>query len=79
MTLNPVLTIRTQMVETVLAHQNVSKAEAFDIALDKLKKVHIPVPGKEDSPVSPMSARSGMRQRIVAAIALLTNRFDNCR
>ena len=33
MTLNPVLTIRTQMVETVLAHQNVSKAEAIDIAL----------------------------------------------
>ncbi len=46
MTLNPVLTINTQMVETVLAHENVSKAEAVDIALDKLKKVHIPSPEK---------------------------------
>ena len=39
MTLNPVLTISTQMVETVLAHENVSKAEAIEIALEKLRKV----------------------------------------
>ena len=38
MTLNPVLTISTQMVETVLAHQDVSKADAVDLALEKLKK-----------------------------------------
>ena len=31
MTLNPVLTISTQMVETVLAHQNVTKAEATSV------------------------------------------------
>jgi peptide/nickel transport system ATP-binding protein len=42
MTLNPVLTISTQMVETVLAHQNISKADAMDLALEKLKQVHIP-------------------------------------
>ena len=57
MTLNPVLTIRTQMVETVLAHENVSKAEAVDIALDKLKKVHIPSPEKRIHQY-PMSARA---------------------
>jgi peptide/nickel transport system ATP-binding protein len=72
MTLNPVLTIRTQMVETVLAHQNVSKAEAVDIALDKLKKVHIPSPEKRIHQY-PHECSGGMRQRIVAAIALLTN------
>jgi peptide/nickel transport system ATP-binding protein len=72
MTLNPVLTIRTQMVETVLAHQNVSKAEAVDIALDKLKKVHIPSPQKRIHQY-PHECSGGMRQRIVAAIALLTN------
>ena len=38
MTLNPVLTIATQMTETVLAHQDVSKTDALDIALEKLKK-----------------------------------------
>jgi peptide/nickel transport system ATP-binding protein len=72
MTLNPVLTIRTQMVETVLAHENVSKTEAFDIALDKLKKVHIPSPEKRIYQY-PHECSGGMRQRIVVAIALLTN------
>ena len=72
MTLNPVLTISTQMVETVLAHQNVSKAEAIDIALEKLKKVHIPSPEKRLHQY-PHECSGGMRQRIVAAIALLTN------
>jgi peptide/nickel transport system ATP-binding protein len=72
MTLNPVLTISTQMVETVLAHQNVSKADAVDIALEKLKKVHIPSPEKRLHQY-PHECSGGMRQRIVAAIALLTN------
>jgi len=72
MTLNPVLTISTQMVETVLAHQSVSKAEAIDIALEKLKKVHIPSPEKRLHQY-PHECSGGMRQRIVAAIALLTN------
>ena len=72
MTLNPVLTISTQMVETVLAHQNVSKADAIDIALEKLKKVHIPSPEKRLHQY-PHECSGGMRQRIVAAIALLTN------
>ena len=72
MTLNPVLTIRTQMVETVLAHENVSHAEAVDIALDKLKKVQIPSPEKRIHQY-PHECSGGMRQRIVVAIALLTN------
>ncbi len=72
MTLNPVLTIGTQMIETVLAHENVSKSEAVDIALDKLKKVHIPSPEKRIHQY-PHECSGGMRQRIVVAIALLTN------
>jgi len=72
MTLNPVLTISTQMVETVLAHQNISKAEAIGLALEKLKKVHIPSPQKRLAQY-PHECSGGMRQRIVIAIALLTN------
>ncbi len=72
MTLNPVLTIRTQMVETVMAHQDVSKAGAEDIALEKLRKVHIPSPEKRLHQY-PHEFSGGMRQRIVVAIALLTN------
>ena len=72
MTLNPVLTVKTQMVETVQAHENVSKAEAIDIALGKLRKVHIPSPEKRLHQY-PHEFSGGMRQRIVVAIALLTN------
>ena len=72
MTLNPVLTIATQMTETVLAHQDVSKTDALDIALEKLKKVHIPSPEKRLLQY-PHECSGGMRQRIVIAIALLTN------
>jgi len=72
MTLNPVLTIYTQMTETVHAHRNVGKSEAMDIALDKLKKVYIPSPEKRLFQY-PHECSGGMRQRIVVAIALLTN------
>ena len=72
MTLNPVLTIATQMTETVLAHEDVSKADALDIALEKLRKVHIPSPEKRLQQY-PHECSGGMRQRIVIAIALLTN------
>ena len=72
MTLNPVLTISTQMVETVLAHQNVSKADAIDLAIEKLRKVYIPSPEKRLHQY-PHECSGGMRQRIVIAIAMLTN------
>jgi peptide/nickel transport system ATP-binding protein len=72
MTLNPVLTIGSQMVETVLAHQNVNKADAMELALEKLKKVYIPSPEKRLTQY-PHECSGGMRQRIVVAIALLTN------
>ncbi|MCG8531367.1 MAG: ABC transporter ATP-binding protein [Desulfovibrionales bacterium] len=72
MTLNPVLTIGQQMIETVLAHSKVSKKEAEKIALDKLRKVYIPSPEKRLKQY-PHEFSGGMRQRIVIAIALLTD------
>lgn len=72
MTLNPVLTIGQQMIETVLAHNKVSKKEAEKIALDKLRKVYIPSPEKRLKQY-PHEFSGGMRQRIVIAIALLTD------
>ncbi|WP_457577768.1 ABC transporter ATP-binding protein [Desulfomarina sp.] len=72
MTLNPVLTIGTQMVETLLAHRNISRKEAEKIALDKIRKVAIPSPEKRLKQY-PHEFSGGMRQRIVIAIALLTS------
>ena len=71
MTLNPVLTIGTQMVETLQAHRKLTREEAEAIALDKLRKVHIPSPEKRLDQY-PHEFSGGMRQRIIIAIALLT-------
>jgi peptide/nickel transport system ATP-binding protein len=71
MTLNPVLTVGTQMVETVLAHRRMTKAQARAIALEKLQKVYISSPEKRLDQY-PFEMSGGMRQRIVVAIALLT-------
>ena len=72
MTLNPVLTIGTQMTETLQAHRKISKKAAKEIALEKLRKVYIPSPEKRLNQY-PHEFSGGMRQRIVIAIALLTD------
>jgi peptide/nickel transport system ATP-binding protein len=70
MTLNPVLKVGTQMIETVLAHERVSRSAARERALEALAKVGIPSP--EDRLESyPHQFSGGMRQRVAIAIALL--------
>ena len=72
MTLNPVFTIGTQMVETLKAHRDISKKEAEKIALNKLRKVQIPSPEARLKQY-PHELSGGMRQRIIIAISLLTD------
>lgn len=72
MTLNPVLTIGSQMRETLLAHREILKSEASEICIEKLKKVYIPSPEKRLEQY-PHEFSGGMRQRIVIAISLLTD------
>ncbi|APG49003.1 ABC transporter ATP-binding protein [Phaeobacter porticola] len=69
-TLNPVLTIGQQMVETLKAHRSLSKAEAEQIAILKLREVYIPSP-EERLNQYPHELSGGMRQRIIIAMALL--------
>ncbi|MCF6431967.1 MULTISPECIES: ABC transporter ATP-binding protein [unclassified Leisingera] len=69
-TLNPVLTIGQQMVETLLAHRKLSREEARQIAIVKLREVYIPSP-EERLEQYPHELSGGMRQRIIIAIALL--------
>jgi peptide/nickel transport system ATP-binding protein len=70
MTLNPVLKIETQMVETLQAHIKIGHAEARSRARDALGRVGIPSP-EERLDAYPHQFSGGMRQRVAIAIALL--------
>jgi len=71
MTLNPVLRVDTQMIETILAHDpSVSKDEARRRSRDALGQVGIPSPD-ERLKAYPHQFSGGMRQRVAIAIALL--------
>lgn len=70
MTLNPVLRIETHMIETILAHEKVSKQEARERSRDALGLVGIPSP-EERLRAYPHQFSGGMRQRVAIAIAML--------
>ena len=70
MTLNPVLSIGTQMVEAVRAHETVSRAEAWERSRRALARVGIASPDERLTSY-PHQFSGGMRQRVAIAIALL--------
>ena len=70
MTLNPVLRVDAQMIETVRAHSKVSRAQARELARDTLGMMGIPSP-EERLLAYPHQLSGGMRQRVAIAIAML--------
>jgi peptide/nickel transport system ATP-binding protein len=70
MTLNPVLRIDVQMIEAIVAHEQVSRSAARARAREALVKVGIPSPD-ERLDAYPHQFSGGMRQRVAIAIALL--------
>jgi len=67
--LNPVLTIEEQVVETITAHQRVGAGRARSRAVELLELVGIPRP-EEQLRRYPHQFSGGMRQRVMIAIAL---------
>lgn len=70
--LNPVLTIGEQMIEAILAHRRVSRAEARAHAIATLTRVGIPS-AETRMAAYPHEFSGGMRQRVVIAIAFLND------
>ncbi|MCZ7588002.1 MAG: ABC transporter ATP-binding protein [Gaiella sp.] len=67
--LNPTLTIETQLVETIRRHNDVSKREARRRGIELLDEVGIPNPDARIRDY-PHHLSGGMRQRVMIAIAL---------
>jgi peptide/nickel transport system ATP-binding protein len=67
--LNPLFRVGDQITETVMAHMNVSKAEARARALALLTEVGIPAPESRID-AYPHEFSGGMRQRVVISLAL---------
>ena len=72
LTLNPVLRIDTQMVETIAAHARVGRAASLERARAALARVGIASPD-ERLAAYPHQLSGGMRQRVAIAIALLNS------
>jgi len=70
--LNPVFTIGFQLRESILTHNNISKAKAHEQGIVLLEQVGIPSP-RERMNQYPHELSGGMRQRVMIAMALSCN------
>jgi peptide/nickel transport system ATP-binding protein len=67
--LNPVMRIGDQITEAVRLHRTMSRKEAWDQAVEMLRRVKIPVPERRALEY-PHQLSGGMRQRAMIAMAL---------
>ena len=70
--LNPLYTVGDQMMEALKIHKKLSTKNAREKCVEYLEKVKIPMP-KEMLNRYPFSLSGGMRQRVMIAMALITN------
>ena len=68
--LNPVMRVGDQIAEAVLAHQSLSKKEAWQRAVDAMNDVAIPDPARRARDY-PHQLSGGMRQRVIIAMAIV--------
>ena len=67
--LNPLMTVGRQISEAIALHQGLSRRDAFDQAVEMLRRVHIPEPERRVH-AYPHQLSGGMRQRVMIAMAL---------
>jgi peptide/nickel transport system ATP-binding protein/oligopeptide transport system ATP-binding protein len=67
--LNPVFTVGDQIIEAIILHQKMNKADARNKAIEMLDLVQIPSPDKRIDDY-PHQMSGGMRQRAMIAMAL---------
>ena len=70
--LNPTMRVGKQIVEGLVKHQNLSSAEAEEKALEMLNMVSVPQPKKRIRQY-PHEFSGGMRQRVMIALAMVSN------
>src|SRR6516164_3016357 len=70
--LNPVLTIGSQIAEAVLLHEKVGSRQAWQKAIDMMRLAQIPEP-EQCANEYPHQLSGGMRQRAMIAMALACN------
>jgi oligopeptide/dipeptide ABC transporter ATP-binding protein len=70
--LNPLYTVGRQIAETIALHQGLSRRDAFDKAIEMLRRVSIPEPERR-AHAYPHQMSGGMRQRVMIAMALSCN------
>jgi len=70
--LNPVLTIGDQIVESIKLHQKLDKIKAWEKMVEMLKLVKIPEPFSRAKEY-PYEMSGGMKQRVMIAMALSSN------
>jgi peptide/nickel transport system ATP-binding protein len=70
--LNPVMTIGRQISEVLLLHEDISRSQAWDKAIEALRLVRIPEPQQRVREY-PHQLSGGMRQRAMIAMALACN------
>ncbi len=70
--LNPLLTVGRQIGEAIALHQGLARRPAMELAVEMLRRVHIPVPERR-AHAYPHQLSGGMRQRAMIAMALSCN------